>query len=45
MTTITYKYQITVPKKVREKFEFKRGDVLIFAAENGKLIITKSTEY
>ena len=45
MTTITYKHQITVPKKVRERFDFKRGDVLIFAAEDGKLVITKSTEY
>jgi len=45
MTTITYKYQITVPKKVREKFEFKKGDILIFAEEEGKLILTKSTEY
>jgi AbrB family looped-hinge helix DNA binding protein len=45
MSTITYKFQVTIPKRVREKFGYKKGDVLVFAEEGGKLIITKSTEY
>jgi AbrB family looped-hinge helix DNA binding protein len=45
ISKITYKFQVTLPKRVREKFNFKEGDILVFAEENGKLIIAKSTEY
>lgn len=45
MSRLTYKFQLTVPKRVREKFELKEGDTLIFIEEEGKLILTKSTEY
>lgn len=45
MSKITYKFQVTVPKRVREKFQLKESDVLVFIEEDGKLIITKSTEY
>jgi len=45
ISKITYKFQVTLPKRVREKFNFKEGDIIVFAEENGKLIITKSTEY
>jgi len=45
MSKITYKFQVTVPKRVRERFDLKEGDVLVFIAENGKLTLTKSTEY
>lgn len=45
MSKITWKFQVTIPKRVREKFGLNKGDVLIFVEENGKLIVTKSTEY
>ena len=45
MSKITYKFQVTLPKRVRERFGFKEGDSLVFAEENGQLTITKSTEY
>lgn len=45
MSKVTYKFQLTVPKRVREKFELREGDVLIFADEDSKLVLTKSTEY
>lgn len=44
MSKITYKFQITIPKRVRERFGLRRGEMLIFIEEDGKLIITKSTE-
>jgi len=45
MSTITYKFQVTIPKKVREKFGYEKGDILVFVEEDGKLVIKKSTEY
>jgi len=45
MSKITYKFQVTIPKRVREKFDMKEGDMLVFVEEEGKLTITKSTEY
>lgn len=33
--------QLTIPKKAREKFNLKAGDIVIFVEENGKLIIKK----
>jgi len=33
--------QITIPKKAREKFDLKTGDIVIFIEENGQLIIKK----
>ncbi len=44
VSKITYKYQITIPKRVRERLKLKEGDVLVFVIENGKLILIKSTE-
>jgi AbrB family looped-hinge helix DNA binding protein len=45
MSKITYKFQVTIPKRVREKFNFNEGDMLVFVEENGKLVLMKSTEY
>ena len=42
---ITCKFQVTIPKRVRERFGFKEGDVLVFVAEGGKLVIVKSTDF
>lgn len=37
------RFQITVPKEVREIFLFKEGDIVLFIKENGKLTLTKSS--
>ena len=44
MSKLTYKFQITIPKKVRERFNLEDGETLVFIEENGKLIVVKSTE-
>lgn len=44
MTTITYKYQVTIPKKLREKHHLKEGDSIIFFEEDGKIVLKKSTD-
>lgn len=44
MSTITYKYQVTIPKKVRERFKLEEGDMLVFVEEDNILSIKKSTE-
>lgn len=44
MTTITYKYQITIPKKVREKHKLTEGDTIIFVEEDGRLYLKIGTE-
>jgi len=42
---ITYKFQVTVPKRDREKFSFKEGDIFVFVEEDGVLVLTRSTEF
>lgn len=37
---VSSKYQVTVPETVRSKLQIRIGDTLIFAEENGKIIIT-----
>ena len=44
MTTITYKYQVTIPKKLREKHKLEEGDIIIFVEEGDKVFLMKSTE-
>ncbi len=44
ISKITYKFQVTIPKRVRERFKFKRGDIVVFLEEDGTLIVKKSTE-
>jgi len=36
------RFQITIPKNVRDTFPFKEGDLVLFIEEDGKLILTKS---
>lgn len=43
-SVLTYKFQLTVPKKVREKFQLKEGETLVFVERDGKLFLVKSTE-
>ena len=44
MSMITYKFQVTIPKKVRERHKFKEGETLAFVEEHGKIYVVKSTE-
>lgn len=44
VSTITHKYQITIPKKVRERQGLKEGDTLVFVEENGKVFLKSSVE-
>ena len=44
MTTITYKYQVTIPKKLREKHKLEEGDTIMFVEEDGKVFLKKSTD-
>ncbi len=44
MSTITYKFQVTIPKKVREKHKLKEGDTVAFVEESGRVYMAKSTE-
>ena len=36
------RFQITIPKNVRDIFLFKEGDLVLFIEEDGKLMLTKS---
>jgi AbrB family looped-hinge helix DNA binding protein len=44
VSPMSYKFQITVPKKVREKMKLKGGDSVAFVEEGGRFYVTKSTE-
>ena len=39
---LTYKFQLTVPKDVRDKFGLKERDIVVFVNENGKLVLVKN---
>jgi AbrB family looped-hinge helix DNA binding protein len=38
---LSRKYQVTVPKNARRLLELDAGDMLIFATENGELLIRR----
>ncbi|NIP62213.1 MAG: AbrB/MazE/SpoVT family DNA-binding domain-containing protein [Nitrosopumilaceae archaeon] len=44
MSTITYKFQITIPKKVREKYNLEEGDSIMFVEDGNSVYLKKSTE-
>ncbi len=44
MSMITYKFQVTIPKKVREKHKLKEGDTVAFVEEGNRVYVVKSTE-
>lgn len=44
-TVITHKSQITIPKKVREKYSFQGGDIIVFIDVGNRLIVKKGTEF
>ncbi len=43
VSKVTRKYQVTIPKIVREKLEITENDLIIFIEENGKITIKKTT--
>lgn len=43
-SSITRKFQLTVPKKARDKFKLDEGDLIMFIEENGRLYLAKGTE-
>lgn len=40
-STITGKYQVTLPKSVREILGANNGDLLIFVKENGTIVVKR----
>jgi len=44
MSSITYKFQVTIPKKVREKHNLQEGDTITFIEENDRIYLAKSTD-
>ena len=41
---LSHKFQVTIPKEVRERFELGPADLVVFYEENGKLVLGKSKE-
>lgn len=41
---ISSKFQVTVPKEVRDRFRIKAEDILVFSDEDGKLVLRRNTE-
>ena len=44
MTTITAKFQVTIPKKFRNKYNLNEGDTIAFVEEGGKVYLVRSNE-
>lgn len=42
MSSLSHKFQITIPKEVREEVNLKEGDKIMFVREDGKIYITKT---
>jgi AbrB family looped-hinge helix DNA binding protein len=41
---LSHKFQVTIPREVRARFKIDAGDILVFSDENGKLVVSKSTQ-
>ncbi len=41
---LTYKFQVTIPKEVRERYGLRIGDILVFTDDNGILTLGGSIE-
>ena len=42
MSRVSPKYQVTIPKDVREAFEIRVGNRILFLREDGKLVLKTS---
>ena len=38
---VTRNYQVTIPSRVRAKFDIKENDLILFYEEDGKLFVEK----
>lgn len=36
---VTIRYQVTIPEEVRKHMKIREGQTLVFAEENGKIIL------
>ncbi|MHB1908334.1 MAG: AbrB/MazE/SpoVT family DNA-binding domain-containing protein [Nitrososphaerales archaeon] len=41
---LSHKFQITIPKEVRDRFKLKAGEIIIFSDENDKLVLGKNIQ-
>ncbi|MDE1854279.1 MAG: AbrB/MazE/SpoVT family DNA-binding domain-containing protein [Thaumarchaeota archaeon] len=41
---ISSKFQVTIPKEVRDRFELEAEEILVFLDAEGSLVIRKNTE-
>ena len=41
---LSHKFQITIPKDVRERFSLSAGDLVVFLDESGKLVLGKNVQ-
>jgi AbrB family looped-hinge helix DNA binding protein len=44
MTSMSHKFQITIPKRVREKYHLEEGQTIMFVEENDRVYLAKSTD-
>ena len=44
MSTLSHKFQVTIPKEVREDANLGEGDKIVFVKEDDKIYIKTSTE-
>lgn len=44
VSTMSHKFQVTIPKKVRDKKGLKGGDMITFIEEDGRVYVVKSTD-
>ncbi len=41
---ISTKFQITIPKDVRDRFKLNADEIIVFWDESGKIVLRKNTE-
>jgi len=41
---VSSKFQITLPKEVRDRFKIEDQEILVFSAEEGRLVLRRNTE-
>lgn len=44
VTTVSHKFQVTIPKRVREKQKLEEGDLLMFIEEGSRIYVAKGSE-
>ncbi|MGY5146604.1 MAG: AbrB/MazE/SpoVT family DNA-binding domain-containing protein [Candidatus Nitrosopumilus sp. bin_7KS] len=44
MSTLSHKFQVTIPKEVREEAKLGEGDKIIFVKEDDRIYIRTNTE-